>query len=66
MDEFEFAVTWDGDALQEDKVEQCKIFLGMSRLFRGLIIYMLLLVFLLFIMPLCFLCTLVSIGRHGC
>ena len=65
LDEFEFAVTWDGDGLQEDEVEQGKIFLGVSRLFRGLISCMLLLVILLFVMPLCFLCTLVSIEQHG-
>ncbi|AQK54812.1 hypothetical protein ZEAMMB73_Zm00001d051655 [Zea mays] len=38
LDEFEFGVTWDGDGLQEDEVEQGKIFLGVSRLFRGSVV----------------------------
>jgi len=40
--------------------------LGMPRLFRGLIICMLLSVILLFVVALCFLCTSVSLQRHGC
>jgi len=38
LDEFEFGVTWDGDGLLEDEVEQGKIFLGVSRLFRGSVV----------------------------